>query len=77
MAGEVVRLAGGVENLISWDPPPRGAACRPHRGRAAGAHGPVATGTLDITLYRDDLMSVGPRAVVGAHAPPVRGSTGK
>jgi pyrimidine operon attenuation protein/uracil phosphoribosyltransferase len=25
----------------------------------------VATGTLDITLYRDDLMAIGPRPVVG------------
>lgn len=26
---------------------------------------PIATGSLDITLYRDDLMAIGPRPVVG------------
>jgi pyrimidine operon attenuation protein / uracil phosphoribosyltransferase len=31
--------------------------------RAEGT--PVATGSLDITLYRDDLMAIGPRPVVG------------
>jgi pyrimidine operon attenuation protein / uracil phosphoribosyltransferase len=31
--------------------------------RAEGV--PIATGSLDITLYRDDLMAIGPRPVVG------------
>jgi len=30
----------------------------------------VPTGTLDITLYRDDLMAIGPRPVVGPSALP-------
>lgn len=33
----------------------------------------VPTGTLDITLYRDDLMAIGPRPVVGETALPAGG----
>jgi pyrimidine operon attenuation protein/uracil phosphoribosyltransferase len=33
----------------------------------------VPTGSLDITLYRDDLMAIGPRPVVGETALPVGG----
>jgi pyrimidine operon attenuation protein / uracil phosphoribosyltransferase len=35
------------------------------------------TGTLDITLYRDDLMSVGPRPVVGQTRLPTGGIDGR
>ncbi len=38
---------------------------------------PIPTGTLDITLYRDDLMAVGPRPVVGPTALPTGGIDGK
>jgi pyrimidine operon attenuation protein / uracil phosphoribosyltransferase len=34
---------------------------------------PVATGSLDITLYRDDLMAIGPRPVVGETRLPPEG----
>jgi pyrimidine operon attenuation protein/uracil phosphoribosyltransferase len=37
----------------------------------------VATGSLDITLYRDDLMAVGPRPVVGQTQLPHGGIDGK
>ena len=37
----------------------------------------VATGTLDITLYRDDLMAIGPRPVVGETRLPGGGIDGK
>ena len=37
----------------------------------------VATGTLDITLYRDDLMAIGPRPVVGETRLPDGGIDGK
>jgi pyrimidine operon attenuation protein / uracil phosphoribosyltransferase len=37
----------------------------------------VATGTLDITLYRDDLMAIGPRPVVGETRLPEGGIDGK
>jgi pyrimidine operon attenuation protein / uracil phosphoribosyltransferase len=35
------------------------------------------TGTLDITLYRDDLMSIGPRPVVGQTRLPTGGIDGR
>ena len=38
---------------------------------------PVATGSLDITLYRDDLMAIGPRPVVGETRLPDGGIDGK
>lgn len=44
-------------------------------GRAEGIE--VATGTLDITLYRDDLMAIGPRPVVGETRLPHGGIDGK
>jgi pyrimidine operon attenuation protein / uracil phosphoribosyltransferase len=37
----------------------------------------VATGSLDITLYRDDLMVVGPRPVVGQTRLPTGGIDGR
>jgi pyrimidine operon attenuation protein / uracil phosphoribosyltransferase len=37
----------------------------------------VATGTLDITLYRDDLMQIGPRPVVGETRLPAEGIDGR
>lgn len=40
-------------------------------GRAEGVE--VPTGSLDITLYRDDLMAIGPRPVVGETALPAGG----
>jgi pyrimidine operon attenuation protein / uracil phosphoribosyltransferase len=40
-------------------------------GRAEGAE--VARGSLDITLYRDDLMAIGPRPIVGETRLPVGG----
>lgn len=37
----------------------------------------VATGSLDITLYRDDLMAIGPRPVVGQTQLPHGGIDGR
>jgi pyrimidine operon attenuation protein / uracil phosphoribosyltransferase len=37
----------------------------------------VPTGSLDITLYRDDLMQIGPRPVVGETRLPVGGVDGR
>ncbi len=37
----------------------------------------IATGSLDITLYRDDLMAIGPRPVVGETRLPPGGIDGK
>jgi pyrimidine operon attenuation protein/uracil phosphoribosyltransferase len=38
---------------------------------------PIPTGSLDITLYRDDLMQIGPRPVVGQTQLPTGGIDGK
>jgi pyrimidine operon attenuation protein/uracil phosphoribosyltransferase len=43
--------------------------------RAEGVQ--VATGSLDITLYRDDLMAIGPRPVVGETRLPPGGIDGR
>ena len=43
--------------------------------RAEGERPPV--GSLDITLYRDDLMAIGPRPVVGETRLPAQGIDGR
>ena len=78
MAREVVRLAGGAETLILVGIHRRGVQLAERMAaeiRATGAT--VATGTLDITLYRDDLMTVGPRPVVGPTKLPTLGIDGR
>jgi pyrimidine operon attenuation protein / uracil phosphoribosyltransferase len=45
-------------------------------GRLRGAAAPPV-GTLDITLYRDDLMAIGPRPVVGETRLPTGGIDGR
>jgi pyrimidine operon attenuation protein/uracil phosphoribosyltransferase len=67
MADEIVELNAGVEELILVGIQRRGvqlaerlaSAIRDAEGRD------VPRGALDITLYRDDLQTVGPRPVVG------------
>ncbi len=79
MAREVLQLAGGIENLVLVGIHRRGVQLADRMAaelhRVAGAQ--VATGTLDITLYRDDLMSVGPRPVVGPTRLPHSGIDGR
>lgn len=75
MAREVLQLAGGVENLVLVGIHRRGVQLADRMAAEMGAQ--VATGTLDITLYRDDLMSVGPRPVVGPTRLPTAGIDGK
>lgn len=67
MAGEVVARNGGVENLILIGIQRRGVQLsefiadeieKTHKQRPP-------LGTLDITLYRDDLTAIGPRPVLG------------
>lgn len=72
MAREVVEQAGGTGDLAIIGIHRRGVHLA---GRLAAAIArergtEVPTGTLDITLYRDDLMTVGPRPVVGPSALP-------
>jgi pyrimidine operon attenuation protein/uracil phosphoribosyltransferase len=67
MAREIVERSAGTEGLSLLGIHRRGVQLA-HRlaeevEKAEGARPPV--GSLDITLYRDDLMAVGPRPVVG------------
>lgn len=75
MAREIVAAAGGTERLVLVGIHRRGvhlaARIAGEIERAEGVRPP--TGTLDITLYRDDLMSVGPRPVVGPTRLPNQG----
>lgn len=67
MAHEVVEKLGGTRRLVLIGVQRRGVDLAGMISRAIAAAGgiEVATGTLDITFYRDDLMTVGPRPVVG------------
>jgi pyrimidine operon attenuation protein/uracil phosphoribosyltransferase len=67
MAEEIVEVNAGTENIVLVGIQRRGvqlaeriaAMIQAREGNA------VPLGTLDITLYRDDLQTVGPRPVVG------------
>jgi pyrimidine operon attenuation protein/uracil phosphoribosyltransferase len=67
MATEIVERANGVDGLVLVGIQRRGVELAQRLKRlidqAEGAS--VALGKLDITLYRDDLQTVGPRPVVG------------
>ena len=67
MADEIVELNAGVEDLILVGIQRRGVQLADRLVRAIrDAEGAdVPRGALDITLYRDDLQTVGPRPVVG------------
>jgi pyrimidine operon attenuation protein/uracil phosphoribosyltransferase len=73
MADEIVELNDGTDDLIIVGIQRRGvqlaARLVSHIGETEGAT--VAQGALDITLYRDDLQTVGPRPVVGPTNIPV------
>jgi pyrimidine operon attenuation protein/uracil phosphoribosyltransferase len=79
MADDVVRLAAGANELVLVGIHRRGVqladllsdAIHERSGMA------LATGSLDITLYRDDLMVVGPRPVVGQTRLPAGGIDGR
>ena len=78
MAHEILEKLGGKERLVLMGIQRRGvhlagmirAAIREAEGEE------VPTGTLDITLYRDDLMALGPRPVVGETKLPSGGVEG-
>jgi pyrimidine operon attenuation protein/uracil phosphoribosyltransferase len=72
MADQIVELNGGTDGLVIVGIQRRGVqlADRIVRIIEAQEGSTVAKGALDITLYRDDLQTVGPRPVVGAtHLP--------
>jgi pyrimidine operon attenuation protein/uracil phosphoribosyltransferase len=75
MASELVELNGGTAGLALVGIHRRGIHLA-HRlaaeiERAEATRPPV--GTLDITLYRDDLMAIGPRPIVGETKLPAGG----
>ena len=67
MADEIVELTDGTENLIIVGIQRRGVQLAERIARTIKERDgiDVARGALDITLYRDDLQTVGPRPVVG------------
>ncbi len=79
MAREIVERNGGVDDLVLMGVHRRGtqisALLREEIERAAGRR--VSAGSIDITLYRDDLGTIGPRPVVGESELPPEGIDGK
>src|SRR6476661_3535044 len=67
MASEIVERSGGTESLVLVGIQRRGVelADRLQRLIEQSEGSKVPAGKLDITLYRDDLQTVGPRPVVG------------
>ncbi len=67
MAHEIVERNGGTDDLVLMGIRRRGVdladLLRDEIQRATNVQ--VASGSLDITMYRDDLLAVGPRPVVG------------
>jgi len=73
MADEIVELNNGTEDLVIVGIQRRGVqlAARIVSTIAEREKADVPQGALDITLYRDDLQTVGPRPVVGQTQIPV------
>jgi pyrimidine operon attenuation protein/uracil phosphoribosyltransferase len=73
MADEIVELNNGTENLVIVGIQRRGVqlAAQIVSSIADREKADVPQGALDITLYRDDLQTVGPRPVVGQTQIPV------
>src|SRR5436305_10524402 len=73
MADEIVELNNGTEGLIIVGIQRRGVQLAAQIVANIGEReqGDVAQGALDITLYRDDLQTVGPRPLVGQTRIPV------
>jgi pyrimidine operon attenuation protein/uracil phosphoribosyltransferase len=72
MADEILELNGGTERLIIVGVQRRGVQLAERIARVIKESDgvDVPRGALDITLYRDDLQTVGPRPVVGpTHLP--------
>jgi pyrimidine operon attenuation protein/uracil phosphoribosyltransferase len=72
MASEIVERGGGPEGLVLVGIQRRGVELAARLASLIAANGGarVPLGKLDITLYRDDLSTVGPRPVVGeTHLP--------
>jgi pyrimidine operon attenuation protein / uracil phosphoribosyltransferase len=79
MAREVVEKAAGTEGVVLVGIHRRGVHLAEHLAREIQRTEDVEvpTGSLDITLYRDDLMQIGPRPVVGETRLPGGGVDGR
>lgn len=79
MARELVELNGGTDRLLLLGIHRRGVHIAQRLAeeieRSDGEEIPV--GSLDITLYRDDLMAIGPRPIVGETRLPAGGVDGR
>ena len=79
MARELVEKNGGTTNLVLMGIHRRGvqlaALLKEEIEKAEGVE--IPNGSLDITFYRDDLMAIGPRPVVGESELPPNGIDGK
>jgi pyrimidine operon attenuation protein/uracil phosphoribosyltransferase len=73
MSREIVQFAGGTDRLVLVGIQRRGSdlAERLCRMIAEAEGATVPLGVMDITLYRDDLQTIGPRPVVGETRLPV------
>ena len=72
MAKHIVAFSGGTERLVLVGIQRRGVELAERLARLieSAEGGVVPRGALDITLYRDDLQTIGPRPVVGeTHLP--------
>ncbi len=78
MAHEILERLGGTERLVLMGIQRRGVdlATMIRKAIEAAEGEEVPAGTLDITLYRDDLMALGPRPVVGETKLPSGGVEG-
>jgi pyrimidine operon attenuation protein/uracil phosphoribosyltransferase len=79
MAAEIVKRNGGVADLILVGIQRRGVQLSQFLADEIHAthHTQIPLGTLDITLYRDDLTAIGPRPVLGETRLPTGGIDGK
>jgi len=79
MAREIVERIGGTENLTLMGIRRRGVEIseliKAEIDRSEGTD--IAIGSIDITLYRDDLEEIGPRPIVGGSRLPPSGIDGK
>lgn len=72
MANEIVLLAGGTDRLVLVGIQRRGVELAERLGSMIGQREKVdiPLGALDITLYRDDFQTIGPKPIVGStHVP--------
>jgi len=78
MARELVEKNGGTDRLVLMGIHRRGvqlaSLLKAEIGKVEGSE--IPTGSLDITFYRDDLMTIGPRPVVGESVLPADGIDG-